>query len=206
VEHLVLDEDGRPAAEGELVVRGPQRFPGYLDPAENTGRFVRFDGTRAEASGEGGAPGEEHWYRTGDRVTAAGGDLVHLGRLDQQVKIQGYRVEPGEIEAALRALPGVRDAVVLARPGPAGQVVLHAAYTGDAGPAALLEALRARLPAYMVPRELSPLDALPLNENGKVDRRALGAVLAPPSPGGPPGAAAPAGPAGPRLATAPGTR
>ncbi|MER7188453.1 AMP-binding protein, partial [Streptomyces hyaluromycini] len=98
---LVLDDDGREADEGELCLRGPQRFPGYLDPAENPGRFVRFDGDRAVVYGDREAPGAELYYRTGDRVRrGADGALLHLGRLDQQVKIRGHRVELGDIEAA----------------------------------------------------------------------------------------------------------
>ncbi|PPK60541.1 hypothetical protein V5P93_004628 [Actinokineospora auranticolor] len=105
--------------------------------------------------------------------------MVHLGRLDHQVKVRGYRVELGEIEAALRAHPGVVDAVVLAIPGDDGEVELVAACTGEVGDTdEVLTALSARLPAYMVPRTVAAFDLLPLNQNGKVDRKALGATLA----------------------------
>ena len=179
LETLVLAEDGTPAADGELCVRGPQRFPGYLDPADNVGRFVTFDGERA-AVYDGSEPlTGQHWYRTGDRVRVEDGRLVHHGRLDHQVKIRGYRVELGEIEAALRALPGVRDAFVVALTGPNGEPDLEAAYTGLAQDAeVLLDGLRAKLPAYMVPRRVTAFDELPLNPNGKVDRAALAASLA----------------------------
>ncbi|KUL37874.1 D-alanine--poly(phosphoribitol) ligase [Streptomyces sp. NRRL F-4489] len=167
---------------GELCVRGDQRFPGYLDPADNTGRFLAPDGTDPDPA----APlTDAQWYRTGDRVAplpGAPGDqppLVHLGRDDQQIQVHGYRVELGEVEAALRALPGVLDAAVLPVPTPGG-TELTAAYTGD-GPApapdALRTALRDRLPAYMVPATLTALDSLPLNRNGKLDRAALAAAL-----------------------------
>ncbi|MGW1376002.1 AMP-binding protein [Streptomyces sp. NPDC002446] len=170
--------------EGELCVRGPQRFPGYLDPANNTGRFLAPDGTPYDPAT---ALTGDHWYRTGDRVRplpapgdpAGGPPLVHLGRGDQQVQVHGYRVELGEVEAALRALPGVLDAAVLPRATPGG-LELTAAYTGTPGTEDdLRTALRGRLPAYMVPAHLTALAVLPLNGNGKVDRAALGDLLGP---------------------------
>ncbi|MEV5433785.1 amino acid adenylation domain-containing protein [Streptomyces sp. NPDC052701] len=178
LDHLVLDEDGRPAAEGELCVRGVQRFPGYLDPEDNRGRFVRYTDGTATVVTDTAPPEPGLYYRTGDRVRVSEEGLVHLGRLDQQVKIQGYRVELGEIEAALRAAPGVRDAVVLAVPGTGGQTALAAACTGDAvDPSGVLTALRSRLPAYMVPASLTVLETLPLNANGKIDRTVLRRIL-----------------------------
>ncbi|MEB3368154.1 AMP-binding protein [Saccharopolyspora mangrovi] len=151
----LLDPGGRPAERGELCVRGPQRFAGYLDAADDAGRF---------------APGG--WYRTGDLVTVEDGLLLHLGRTDQQVKVRGHRIELGEIEAALRALPGVSDAIVLAAPTD-GEPELAAAVGGDCEPDALHAGLRDRLPPYMLPRRITVLDRLPLNANGKLDRRAL---------------------------------
>ncbi|WNZ06255.1 amino acid adenylation domain-containing protein [Streptomyces sp. 11x1] len=173
-EHLVLDEEGRPAEEGELCVRGTQRFPGYLDPADNAGRFLVFDGRRATVYDGTGPVTAEHWYRTGDRVKRLDGVLVHLGRLDHQLKLHGYRVELGEIESLLMRQPGVTDAVVVAVPGRKGEPVLRAVCAGGPGdPARLLDVLRARLPAYMVPAGLDFVQVLPLNANGKVDRVAL---------------------------------
>ncbi|MFE9097440.1 amino acid adenylation domain-containing protein [Streptomyces sp. NPDC007264] len=167
---LMLDEDGRPADSGELCVRGPMRFPGYLDPANDAGRF------RAPDGGPGGdePPTDLHWYRTGDRVALRDGLLVHLGRTDHQVKIRGHRIELGEIEALLRQQPGVRDAIVLAVPAADGEPELQAA-VGGAGCTsdALYAALGDRLPPYMLPRRIAVLDHLPLNTNGKIDRRAL---------------------------------
>lgn len=177
MEYIVLDEHGQRADEGELCFRGPQRFPGYLDPANNVGRFFEFDGNGAVAYAGTTPLTDQHWYRTGDRVRHCielGGQLVHLGRLDHQVKIRGYRVELGEIEAALRDQPGVRDAVVLALPGADGEADLEAVCTGASLDAAKhLTALRSRLPSYMVPRNVTFLDELPLNQNGKTDRQVL---------------------------------
>ncbi|GAA2465287.1 amino acid adenylation domain-containing protein [Streptomyces mauvecolor] len=173
LDHLILDEEGRPAAEGELCVRGSQRFDGYLDPADDRGRFLSFDGERATAYDGTGGVRAEHYYRTGDRVRHEKGDLVHLGRLDNQVKVRGYRIELGEIEAAMRRHPAMTEAVVLAVPG-AEETELVAFYTGEKLTAtdAMLW-LRKRIPVHMVPRRFTCLTELPLNPNGKIDRPAL---------------------------------
>ncbi|MEU0685303.1 AMP-binding protein [Streptomyces uncialis] len=176
LEHLVLDAGGRPAGEGELVVRGAQRFPGYLDADSDKGRFLSYDGPATNAApytGDGPLT-DDHWYRTGDRVRREGGRLVHLGRLDQQIKLHGYRIELGEIEAALRDQPGVRDAVAVAVARPGDEIALEAVCTGtDLVAEAIRSGLEARLPAYMVPRVTSVVDELPLNANGKIDRQAV---------------------------------
>ena len=162
LEAVVLTEDGIAGDEGELSVRGSQRFDGYLDPAHDQGSFVHLD----EAGGDA-------FYRTGDRVQAGpDGVLVHLGRLDDQVKLRGYRVALGEIEAALRVHPKVREAVVLAAPS------LHAVYTGDrVDEAELAAAVAERLPPYMRPERYRWVASLPVTPNGKVDRRRLAADL-----------------------------
>lgn len=167
----------------ELCVRGPQRFPGYLDPDNNTGRFL---GPGGEPYDPAAGLTEAHWYRTGDRVGLLPPDeragsrdlpLVHIGRSDQQVQVHGYRVELGEVEAALRIQPGVADAAAVALASRAGTEIA-AAWTGSAGSEDDLRvALRDRLPGYMVPAVLTRLDALPLNGNGKVDRSELGRLL-----------------------------
>ncbi|QFZ20987.1 amino acid adenylation domain-containing protein [Saccharothrix syringae] len=177
LEHLVLDERGAPATEGELVVRGAQRFAGYLDPADDAGRFLAFDGTAATAY-DGSAPLDAaHYYRTGDRVRREPAGWVHLGRLDDQVKIRGYRVELGDVEATLRRHEGVTDAVVLARRD-GTDVELIGCYTGAAlDPRELVRWLGRQLPTHMVPRRLRHLPDLPLNANGKVDRGGLAAVV-----------------------------
>ncbi|MBL3670663.1 amino acid adenylation domain-containing protein [Streptomyces sp. M2CJ-2] len=167
---LLLDEEGRPGDSGELCVRGPLRFSGYLDPAHNEGRFLSDD---LRPVGDGSLP-ERYWYRTGDRVTVQDGHLVHLGRTDHQVKIRGHRIELGEIEAALRQQAGVRDAIVVTVPAADGEPELQAAVSGPGcDPDRLYVALGDRLPPYMMPRRIAALDRLPLNPNGKIDRRAV---------------------------------
>jgi amino acid adenylation domain-containing protein len=174
---MIVTEDGRPGEEGELLIRGSQRSSGYAEPANNRGRFASFDGTRAVAFGGAPVPAE-HWFRSGDRVRREGGQLVHLGRMDNQVQVRGYRVEPGEIESVLRAHPELDDVVVLGLPA-ADEIVLHAAYTGRrVDPAELSALARRRLPPYMVPEHYRHLDEFPLNTNGKTDRVRLARQLA----------------------------
>jgi amino acid adenylation domain-containing protein len=175
---LVLDEQGGPASEGELVVRGAQRFAGYLDPGDNVGRFVTadgqvYDGTSALTEGD--------YYRTGDRVRLEGAHWVHLGRLDSQVKIRGYRVELGDIEATMRVHPDISQAIVLL-----DDEALIGCYTGTpVEQAALIRWMRKKLPIHMVPQRLEHLDALPLNANGKVDRGRLVELVLMAGPGEP---------------------
>ncbi|ASW54769.1 AMP-binding protein [Plantactinospora sp. KBS50] len=152
---------GTEVDEGELCVRGVQRFGGYLDPSDNPGRFVR-DGD--------GPPATSDYYRTGDRVRVEHGELVHLGRLDNQVKVRGYRVELGEVEHALRGHPDVSQAIVIAVEY-GGELELAGCFTGrDVSTRQLGRWLRQRVPVHMVPRRLVRLDAIPLNPNGKADR------------------------------------
>ncbi len=142
--------------DGELYIGGAGVARGYLNRPELTAeRFV------------------EGFYRTGDRVRVLeDGSLEFCGRVDHQVKVHGYRVELGEIEAALRESPGVREAAVFLREEELVACVAPAAVD----PAALREHLKARLPQYMVPSAFVRLDKLPLNANGKIDRQALASV------------------------------
>lgn len=174
LDYLILDSEGRPADDGELVVRGSQRFDGYLDPTDNVGRFLRHDATTGTQVYDGTGPlTAEHYYRTGDRVRWEGGELVHLGRLDNQVKIRGYRIELGEIETALRRHPDVGDAVVVADARD-GDTQLVAFYTGaGTEPRALRSWLRQHVPTHMVPSRFEHRTSLPLNANGKIDRSRL---------------------------------
>ncbi|MFJ1792901.1 AMP-binding protein [Kitasatospora griseola] len=160
VRHLLLEDGEVSGTVGELCVAGPQRFDGYLDPASDAGRFVDLDG--------------ERWYRTGDRVRQDGDGLVHLGRIDGQVKVRGYRIEVGEVERAVRrAAPGL-DAAVFAVPGPGGEVLAGFVIgRAELDAAAVLKQLAELLPPYMLPGQLWPLAAAPLNPNGKIDRMAL---------------------------------
>lgn len=185
LESLIIgdgDQDGG-GDEGELCLRGPQRFDGYLDPDDNAGRFLRMNGPHAEILADPAEPvTAEHWYRTGDRVRRTPDGLVHLGRIDDQVKIAGYRMEPSEIEAAACRLPEVTHAVALALPGAGlGEPRLSLFYAGrPLDPGEFARRLREVLPRQMVPRTFHHVDAVPLNGNGKVDRRALAARLSEP--------------------------
>ncbi|WP_062347635.1 non-ribosomal peptide synthetase [Herbidospora yilanensis] len=159
----VLDEGLQPVpigVAGELFVGGEGLARGYWRrPGLTADRFV------PDPSGSGG-----RLYRTGDRVKwRADGTLEFLGRLDDQIKLRGHRIEPGEIEAALLARPGVRQAVVTLV-----EDRFLAAYVAGEAPADELRAeLAARLPGYMVPAAIITLPVLPLTPNGKVDLRAL---------------------------------
>ncbi|WP_329045838.1 non-ribosomal peptide synthetase [Amycolatopsis sp. NBC_01488] len=169
--HL-LDEDLRPVRDGEpgeVYIGGRGVARGYLgQPALTAAKFLPDPFT-----GEPGA----RMYRTGDRARRDGsGALRFLGRLDNQVKVRGFRVEPGDAEAVLAAYPGVGQAVVVPHDGPGGSVRLDG-YLVCGEPAPDLAAVRAfaarRLPDYLVPATLQVLASLPLNRNGKVDRQAL---------------------------------
>lgn len=176
-EAILVGPDGRAGDFGELCVRGPQRFAGYLDAANNTDRFIEFDGTVGVPCGERAEVAAELWYRTGDLVQRGADGFVHLGRIDHQVKVQGYRVELGEIEAALRTLAPVAEAVVVMT-RPAGRPQLEAVYTGTRAEAQELDAgVRAVLPPHMIPRAYTWVERLPLNLNGKVDRAEIAKTL-----------------------------
>lgn len=173
LEYVLLDEDLRPTEDGELCVRGDQRFPGYLDPADNIGRFVSIVDD-VVTSYDGSTPlTAQHWYRTGDRIRRENGELVHQGRVDHQVKVLGNRVELGEIESALRKHATISEAVVVTIPAADGEVDLHAFYLGEPLEADELKRLVSDLPQYMRPRGFHHRDGFPVTDNGKVDRRRL---------------------------------
>ncbi|MFD8887169.1 amino acid adenylation domain-containing protein [Streptomyces erythrochromogenes] len=169
----VLDERLRPVPDGttgELYAAGGGLALGYVGrPALTAERFV---------ASPFGAPGER-LYRTGDLGhRSAQGVLEITGRIDDQVKVRGFRVEPGEIEDALTRHPSVAEAAVTVHEPAPGDRRLAAYVTAATGaqapdPDALLDHLAGLLPEHMVPATLDVLDALPLNQNGKVDRRAL---------------------------------
>ncbi|MCZ7436790.1 amino acid adenylation domain-containing protein [Micromonospora sp. WMMC241] len=164
----VVDRLLRPVPHGvvgELLLGGAGLARGYTAPAMTAERFL---------PDPFGAPGGRV-YRTGDLVRWAGdGVLEFVGRADGQVKVRGFRVEPGEVETAARRHPAVRDAVVLARPDHTGVLNLVAYVAGDPAELGDLRAWLGReLPAYLVPAAVVVLDELPLTGNGKVDRAAL---------------------------------
>ncbi|GAB2783888.1 D-alanine--poly(phosphoribitol) ligase [Streptomyces chlorus] len=160
VDTLVVDEEGAPATTGELCLRGAQVFHGYLDPAEDAQRFLDHDGHR--------------WYRTGDLVRRGPGGMAHLGRLDSQLKVQGYRVETGEVGEALRAAAPGAEVAVLTVAGDSGPQLVACLMGGPpVTQAEILGRAARRLPAYMLPRLLWWLPEPVLNANGKVDRPRL---------------------------------
>jgi amino acid adenylation domain-containing protein/thioester reductase-like protein len=157
---------------GEIAIRTPFRSLGYLGlPAENGSRFPRNPFRP-------GAGEEDRIYLTGDRGRVLpDGTLEVLGRVDDQIKIRGVRVEPGEVSAALSSHPGVRSCFVLGRRDEAGEGQLVAYVVAEREDAELEAELRAylgrRLPLAMMPAAFVFLPRLPLTPNGKVDRRAL---------------------------------
>ncbi|QGV82296.1 non-ribosomal peptide synthetase [Streptomyces ficellus] len=217
---VVTDAEGRPVArgeEGELRIGGDGLAIGYLDPALTARRFTtRADATTSTSTGATTdtdastgtnaaahvtgfeLAGTDRLYRTGDRVRMrADGVLEFLGRLDEQVKVSGVRIEPAEVEAALEQDPAVLHAVVTAPRTPDGRTRLvayvrlaadHAATSGDA----LLTAVRAWLPEQAVPSAVRVVDTFPLDANGKVDRAELTRQAAGPDPEGAPASGAPA--------------
>lgn len=151
---------------GEFWVGGANVAAGYRnDPERTAERFVEHDGIR--------------WYRTGDLARYwPDGTIEFLGRADHQVQIRGYRVELGEVENALRTVPGVRHAV--AAVVGAGAPKLVAAVAGDRAEIGdLTIAVADLLPGYMIPTRVEFVERMPLTDNGKLDRRAVVALLEP---------------------------
>ncbi|MEV0898229.1 amino acid adenylation domain-containing protein [Actinoplanes sp. NPDC049802] len=162
----VIGADGRPCPDGvpgELHIGGAGLADGYLDDPEQTAAvFVERDGRR--------------WYRSGDRVTRdADGLLWFRGRLDDQVKLHGYRIEPGEVEAVLRAHPAVDRAAVRVE---GGRLVawVRSTVSGEE----LRSHLSGLLPAYLVPSRIELLADLPLTATGKIDRALLARTVSSP--------------------------
>jgi amino acid adenylation domain-containing protein len=172
----ILDAQGNPCppgVAGEIHVAGPGVAQGYLRRPELTReRFVPNPFAHPGDADSG------RMYRSGDLGRfRADGDIEYLGRADQQVKIRGHRIEPAEVESALRQHAAIRDAAVVAREDGAGDQRLVAYVVGTSAPlpagSDLRAFLRRTLPDAMVPAEIVALDALPLTSNGKLDRGAL---------------------------------
>ncbi|MFJ8751948.1 citrate/2-methylcitrate synthase [Streptomyces sp. NPDC102441] len=163
----IVDEAGLDVAiggRGELCIAGPQIFSGYLDSDRSSNCFL----LRSEL-------GEvRRYYKTGDICEVLGdGTIVYVARNDHQVKISGYRIELGDVEAALRKL-GATDAVAVPWP-PNDAKSIFAATTGSS---VNIEAVEQVLPPYMVPQKIVNLDEMPLNVNGKIDRKGVVELLA----------------------------
>ena len=160
LEWALLDDDMNPVAdgeEGELCIKG-NFTPGYFKNPEATKKLYR-----------GG------WLHTGDILKMLpDGNLVYVNRKDWMVKINGQRVEPGEIENVIRAVDGVENAVVKAIEGKDGKIFLSAYYTGEQmEDSELVEKISEKLPPYMIPAFFMYMDKLPINMNGKIDRKSL---------------------------------
>ncbi|WP_019926107.1 non-ribosomal peptide synthetase [Nocardia sp. BMG111209] len=168
----VLGPGDRPqptGVPGELGIAGAGVARGYRNRPEPTAQKFVADPFH---------PGER-MYRTGDLVRRlADGDLEYLGRIDRQVKIRGNRVEPGEVENALAALPGITAAAVidLHTPGRGTYLAAYCVSETLPEPATLRAALATTLPEFMIPAEFVGIDAIPLTPSGKTDRAALAAI------------------------------
>lgn len=166
----LVNDDLQPVANGEageLCVAGPQTTPGYWRAAELTAqRYADLPVSRHE---------KRRFYRTGDlAATVPGGEYVFLGRADQQIKVLGHRVELGEIEAALRADASVEHAVAFGWPiTTAAEFIIAFVSGNNVDITRLTERAKAALPPYIVPRQIQIVTDMPLNANGKVDRRIL---------------------------------
>jgi D-alanine--poly(phosphoribitol) ligase subunit 1 len=173
-DHMILDESDAPVERGtagELWIGGANVGLGYYKAPEETSRRFRQDPRQSAY--------RSIWYRTGDLVREdAAGLLWFVGRVDNQVKIRGHRIELEEIDLAIEAIDGVKRAITVAVPGEDG-AELRVAFSAER--AVPLDEVRnhcaAQLPAYMQPTRLTQIDALPQNANGKVDRRAIARLL-----------------------------
>ena len=172
MKYLVVDEEVRevsPGEQGELLMSGPQMSLGYWkDPKKTSDAFISVPGHTGI------------YYRTGDRVRRprSGAPLIHLGRIDSQIKVLGHRVELGEIEAVVRKHCGSDAVVAVGWPSTASgyggvEVFIESQVENDH----LRDAVRSELPEYMVPRRFHFRDKLPRNPNGKLDRTAISKSL-----------------------------
>lgn len=172
----ILDKDLKPVpdgAEGELFIGGDGVALGYSSPELTARQFLQDPFAPAGS--------DQRLYRTGDRAFVRNGELFIEGRMDAQIKVRGYRVEPSEIEAALNNLQTVRQSVVVQVRQPDGRTLLCAAVRLEPGQsfeaAPLAQSLRADLPDYMIPEQFFCLTEFPKTPNDKIDRRRLASML-----------------------------
>jgi len=196
VDQWTMDNDKRDTTSslcgigvpGELCIGGAGVGRGYLNRPELTAeKFIKnpFTPSEADLTFEGDPAHCQVLYRTGDIARwLPDGNIEYLGRLDDQVKLRGFRVELGEVEAALRRQPGVQDAAVVHSDTDDAQTLSgYVAAAEDFDVAVLRESLLRELPEYMVPDQLMRLTSLPTNTSGKVNKKALPVIEASPHTG-----------------------
>jgi amino acid adenylation domain-containing protein len=169
VQIYLLDEQRQPlpmGAAGEMYISSPAVARGYHNLPELTAQRFLADPFSADP--------HARMYKTGDQARyLPTGELEFLGRIDNQVKLRGYRIEPGEIESALTRHPDVQQAVVVAREDASGKQLVAYVVGSTSNPASLRTYLAERLPDYMVPSAILRLETFPLTPNGKIDRDRL---------------------------------
>lgn len=173
---LVVDENlekTKYGEVGELCVAGPQVFSGYLNNEQETNKkFLVHDDKHGT---------KRCFYRTGDRVFfSKNGNYMYIGRIDHQIKVCGYRVELGEVESALCNIFGVSEAVAFGYPenNSLSYEGIVAFVVGNVNEASIFKTLRSLLPKYMVPKKIYFVESMPLNANGKIDRKKLSSKIA----------------------------
>jgi amino acid adenylation domain-containing protein len=164
----ILDDKNEETSEGELCITGPQMFKKYWKNEEKTNdAFVQ--------------KGEYYFYRTGDRVKLSPqGNLLYLGRLDHQIKVNGYRIELGDIESCIRNFSDSVEAIAIGWPELEGKytgIVVFVTGISEKDKEEIMEFTRLHLPQYMCPDFIKVLDSMPLNANGKGDRKYLKSLL-----------------------------
>jgi len=169
MEAIVVDEHHQIVTDGvrgELCLNGDQVTSGYIDPEKDRKAFIQLDGKK--------------YYRTGDiAYRDDNGNFMYCGRADQQVKIQGYRIELSEVEFHLRKISGHGNVVAISITAPGGLARIDAVFEGGSiGTELVMTELKTKLPGYMIPSQVHFIDAFPLNANGKTDRKALEKMIA----------------------------
>lgn len=177
LEIQLLDEKGRPVKpgeKGEICIRGIQVAAGYLnDPHLSAQKFIRspFANDKGSRSTQNAT---DLMYRTGDLgFWLPDGNLMFAGRIDFQIKHQGIRIEPQEIEQHITAFPGISQAAVVLKEGPSEKKILTAYFDGTPDKNALFDFLKSKLPRTMLPADFIRLSPLPQTPQGKIDRNAL---------------------------------